>query len=94
MDLMSGIDNSVPHSARIFTYWLGGNRQAGESFMSTFPQIVDLARTGRHFLARVVRHLAGEAGIRQFLDIGSGLLLECPHTDYAPTTIIFSGESS
>jgi O-methyltransferase involved in polyketide biosynthesis len=79
MDLMSEIDNSVPHSARIFNYWLGGkdhypvDRQAGESFMSTFPQIVDLARTGRHFLARVVRYLAGEAGIRQFLDIGTGL---------------------
>lgn len=76
---MGGIDDSVPHSARIFNYWLGGkdhypvDREAGDKFVQTFPEIVDLARSGRHFLARVVRYLAGEAGIRQFLDIGTGL---------------------
>jgi hypothetical protein len=79
MDGIDGIDDSVPHSARIFNYWLGGkdhyptDREAGDRFVQTFPEIVDLARTGRHFLARVVRYLADEAGIRQFLDIGTGL---------------------
>jgi S-adenosyl methyltransferase len=73
------IDISVPHSARIFTYWLGGkdnfavDREAGDKFRETFPDIVNLARIGRQFLKRVVRYLAGEAGIRQFLDIGTGL---------------------
>ncbi len=73
------IDTTVPHSARIFTYWLGGkdfypvDREAGERFRAAFPEIVDLARIGRHFLGRVVRHLAEEAGVRQFLDIGTGL---------------------
>jgi hypothetical protein len=73
------IDTSVPHSARIFTYWLGGkdnfavDRAAGDTFRETFPDIVNLARVGRHFLSRVIRYLASEAGIRQFLDIGTGL---------------------
>ncbi len=73
------IDSSVPHSARIFNYWLGGkdnypaDQIAGDAFRSVFPAIVDLARSGRHFLARVTRYLAGEAGVRQFLDVGTGL---------------------
>jgi hypothetical protein len=73
------IDTSVPHSARIFTYWLGGkdnfavDRVAGDKFRETFPDIVNLALIGRQFLKRVIRYLAGEAGIRQFLDIGTGL---------------------
>jgi hypothetical protein len=73
------IDTSVPHSARIWTYWLGGkdnypvDREAGDRVRETFPAIVDLARIGRYFLGRVVRYLAGEAGVRQFLDIGTGL---------------------
>ena len=73
------IDTTVPHSARIFGYWLGGkdnyavDRAAGEQFREVFPEIVDLARIGRSFLGRVVRYLAAEAGIRQFLDIGAGL---------------------
>ncbi len=73
------IDSSVPHSARIWNYWLGGkdnyevDRRAGDRYQELFPQIVDAARAGRYFLARAVRYLAGEAGIRQFLDIGTGL---------------------
>jgi hypothetical protein len=73
------IDTTVPHSARIWNYWLGGkdnyavDRKAGEEFCQIFPGMVDVARAVRHFLARAVRHLAGEAGIRQFLDIGTGL---------------------
>ncbi|MCG5212055.1 SAM-dependent methyltransferase [Streptosporangium sp. KLBMP 9127] len=73
------IDTSVPHSARIWNYWLGGkdnyavDREAGDAYVRTFPGIVDVARHSRAFLARAVRHLAGEAGIRQFLDVGTGL---------------------
>jgi hypothetical protein len=73
------IDTSVPHSARIWNYWLGGkdnylvDREAGDKYRETYPQIVDVARAGRYFLARSVRFLAGEAGVRQFLDVGTGL---------------------
>ena len=74
-----GIDTSVPHSARIWNYWLGGkdnypvDRDAGDQFKAVFPEIVEVARSSREFLSRAVRWLAGEAGIRQFLDIGTGL---------------------
>jgi len=73
------IDTSVPHSARIWNYWLGGkdnypvDREAGDRYREAYPQIVDVARAGRYFLARAVRFLAGEAGVRQFLDVGTGL---------------------
>jgi hypothetical protein len=73
------IDTSVPHSARIWNYWLGGkdnypvDREAGDKYRETYPQIVDVARAGRYFLARSVRFLAAEAGVRQFLDVGTGL---------------------
>lgn len=72
-------DTNVPHSARIWNYWLGGtdnlpvDRVAGDQFSSIYPGIVDIARADRAFLGRVVRYLAGEAGVRQFLDVGSGL---------------------
>jgi hypothetical protein len=78
-DLMEGIDTSVPHSARIWNYWLGGkdnfavDRAAGDLYRKTFPKIVDIARAARAFQARAVRYLAGDEGIRQFLDIGTGL---------------------
>jgi hypothetical protein len=73
------IDTSVAHSARIWNYWLGGkdnyavDREIGDQFREVFPDIVDISRSSRAFLARAVRYLAGEAGIRQFLDIGTGL---------------------
>ncbi|GAA2431835.1 SAM-dependent methyltransferase [Streptomyces macrosporus] len=78
-DALSRIDTSVPHSARIWNYWLGGknhyevDRVAGDQYRETFPGIVDMARGSRGFLVRAVTHLAGEAGVRQFLDIGTGL---------------------
>jgi O-methyltransferase involved in polyketide biosynthesis len=73
------IDTSRPHSARIWNYWLGGkdnypiDREIGDEFLAIFPGQADVARHARAFLGRVVRYLAGEAGVRQFLDIGTGL---------------------
>jgi O-methyltransferase involved in polyketide biosynthesis len=73
------IDTSVPHSARIWNYWLGGkdnypvDRAAGDQTREVLPEIVEIARHSRAFLGRVVRYLTAEAGIRQFLDIGTGL---------------------
>jgi S-adenosyl methyltransferase len=73
------IDTSVPQTARIWNYWLGGkdnfpvDRAVGDQILEAFPAIVENARASRAFLARAVRYLAGEAGIRQFLDIGTGL---------------------
>jgi hypothetical protein len=73
------IDTTVPVSARIWNYWLGGkdyypvDREAGDQFAQFYPGIFEEARASRYFIARVVRYLAGEAGIRQFLDIGTGL---------------------
>ncbi|WP_432155272.1 SAM-dependent methyltransferase [Streptomyces sp. bgisy153] len=73
------IDTSKPHSARFWNYFVGGkdnyevDREIGDQIKEIFPGLVDVAVTSRDFLGRVVRHLAGEAGIRQFLDIGTGL---------------------
>ena len=73
------VDTTVAHSPRIWNYWLGGkdnyevDRQVGDDFVKIFPPIVDIARSSRAFLKRAVEHLAGEVGIRQFLDIGTGL---------------------
>src|ERR1700759_1363360 len=63
----------------VYDYWLGGkdnfaaDRQAAEAAMEIFPYTVQSARACRRYLARVVRYLAAEAGIRQFLDLGTGL---------------------
>lgn len=73
------IDTTVSHSARIWDYWLGGkenypvDRELGDQISEVLPDIVAQARADRLFLGRVVRFLAEEAGIRQFLDIGTGL---------------------
>jgi S-adenosyl methyltransferase len=73
------LDTSVAHIARVYDYWLGGkdnftaDRVAGEATMAVYPGIRLSARANRAFLARAVRHLAGTEGIRQFLDIGTGL---------------------
>jgi O-methyltransferase involved in polyketide biosynthesis len=75
----TGIDTTVPHSARIWNYWLGGkdnfavDRAAGDEYIKVFPGIVDLARATRAYLGRSVTYLAGEQRIRQFLDVGTGL---------------------
>jgi hypothetical protein len=75
----AGLDETTPHSARIWNYWLGGkdnfavDRQVGEQVRKMLPSIVEQARADRAFLGRAVAHLAGEAGIRQFLDVGTGL---------------------
>jgi hypothetical protein len=69
----------VPHAARIWNYWMGGtdnfaaDRAAGDAVAQVYPEIVLMAQHSRRFLIRVVRHLASEAGVRQFLDIGTGL---------------------
>jgi S-adenosyl methyltransferase len=73
------IDTSVPHSARIWNYWLGGkdnypvDRMAGDQVMQMFPDMTRIARLQRSFLNRAIHYLVGEAGVRQFLDIGTGL---------------------
>jgi DNA polymerase III psi subunit len=72
-------DTSVAHVARVYNYWLGGkdnfaaDRAAAQQAMAAFPDIVHSARANRAFLRRVVTYLAGTAGIRQFLDIGTGI---------------------
>jgi hypothetical protein len=78
-EIRARIDTSKPHSARFWNYFVGGkdnyevDREIGDQIKAIFPGLVDVARTSRNFLGRAVRHLAGEQGIRQFLDIGTGL---------------------
>lgn len=73
------INSSVPHSARIWNYWLGGkdcyeiDRQVGDQIAEANPAILEIAREQRAFLVRAVEYLVAEAGIRQFLDVGTGL---------------------
>ncbi|NJP92978.1 SAM-dependent methyltransferase [Nonomuraea sp. FMUSA5-5] len=79
MDGEPRIDRTRPHSARVWNYLLGGtdnfpvDRQAGDELLRTFPEFAQVARLQRDFLRRVVGYLVTEAGIRQFLDLGSGL---------------------
>jgi S-adenosyl methyltransferase len=78
-ELPPEIDTSKPHSARIYDYYLGGknhfaaDREVAEESLASIPSGRIGAREQRAFLGRAVRYLAGEAGIRQFLDIGTGL---------------------
>lgn len=73
------IDTTVAHSARVWNYWLGGkdhyaaDRELGDQILEVMPDLVESARADRAFLGRAVRYLVTEAGIRQFLDIGTGL---------------------
>src|SRR5580704_4793128 len=76
---LDGLDTGVAHISRIQNYWRGGtdyfpaDRVAAEEAMAAYPDLVSSVRANQAFLARSVRYLAGEAGIRQFLDIGTGL---------------------
>jgi trans-aconitate methyltransferase len=73
------IDTSVTHIARVQDYWLGGrdnfaaDRHAGDETVAAFPGLVASVRSTRAFLTRTVRYLTAEEGIRQFLDIGTGI---------------------
>ncbi|MGA9309130.1 MAG: SAM-dependent methyltransferase [Pseudonocardiaceae bacterium] len=75
----SEIDTTRAHTARIWNYWLGGRDnypidcEVGDQIRQFHPDIGNYARADRLFLGRAVQYLAGEAGIRQFLDIGTGL---------------------
>jgi S-adenosyl methyltransferase len=76
---MTHLDSGVPHAARMWNYWMGGtdnfpvDRATGDAVAQVYPEIALMARHSRQFLIRVVRHLARDAGIGQFLDIGTGL---------------------
>lgn len=73
------LDISVAHPARVYDYWLGGkdnfaaDREAAEQVIAANPNVLPGVRANRAFLGRAVQYLAGEAGARQFLDIGPGL---------------------
>ncbi|MGC5036208.1 SAM-dependent methyltransferase [Streptomyces sp. DT190] len=73
------LNTGVAHNARVWNYWIGGkdnyevDQQVGEHVAGMFPIIRDIARADRDFLGRAVSFLAGERGVRQFLDIGTGL---------------------
>jgi hypothetical protein len=77
--LSSQLDVDTPHGARIWNYWMGGkdnfaaDRSAGDAVAEVYPDIVTMAVQSRRFLIRAVRYLAADAGIGQFLDIGTGL---------------------
>jgi hypothetical protein len=74
-----GLDTSVPLTARIWNYLLGGtdnfavDRAVGDQILAGQPALAENARLSRAFLVRAVQYLAGEAGVRQFLDVGTGL---------------------
>jgi hypothetical protein len=76
---LPGIDTTVAHPARVYNYLLGGkdnfaaDRRAAEHFVAGGAKIMVGVRSNRAFLGRAVRFLAAEAGVRQFLDIGTGL---------------------
>ncbi|GHC78559.1 hypothetical protein GCM10007079_15950 [Nocardiopsis terrae] len=73
------VDTTTAHSARVWNYWLGGkdnypaDHEVGDYVLQAYPEMVEAARADRQFLIRAVTHLAAQEGIRQFLDIGTGL---------------------
>jgi SAM-dependent methyltransferase len=75
----AGIDTSTAHPARVYDYWLGGkdnfaaDREAAQLALQAYPQLAEAVKSNRAFLARAVRYLTGEPGVRQFLDIGTGI---------------------
>jgi hypothetical protein len=78
-DLPPSVDTTKPHSARVWNYFLGGkdyypvDSEFAEQVYKSYPEIIEVARAARAFLGRAVRYLTAEAGIRQFLDVGTGL---------------------
>ncbi|WP_327674788.1 SAM-dependent methyltransferase [Kitasatospora sp. NBC_00458] len=74
-----GVDTSAPHSARVYDYWLGGktnfppDRAMGQAIEQAVPSVKAMAKENRAFQGRAVRHLAEQQGIRQFLDLGTGI---------------------
>jgi len=76
---LSGFDSTVPSPARMWNYWVGGkdhfaaDREAGEKILAAMPSLPAIARSVRRFLAEIVETLAVDHGVRQFLDIGTGL---------------------
>jgi hypothetical protein len=78
-DLADHLQPDVPHAARMWNYWMRGkdnfaaDRAAGDAVAQVYPEIVLMAQLSRRFLIRVVRYLTAEPGIRQFLDVGTGL---------------------
>ena len=78
-DLSSDINTNVAHSARVYDYWLGGkdnfpaDRELAELMIQAIPDMRAMAAANRAFLSRAVRYLVGEAGVRQFLDLGTGI---------------------
>jgi S-adenosyl methyltransferase len=77
--LTDALDTGTAHVARVYDYWLGGkdnfeaDRRYGDDLEKRVPSIRTTAQMNRLFLGRAVRYLTAEAGIRQFLDIGTGL---------------------
>jgi S-adenosyl methyltransferase len=75
----NGVDITRPNVARIYDYLLGGkdnftvDRVAARQLLEASPDIAGIARDNRSFIGRAVRYLAGEAGVRQFIDLGGGL---------------------
>jgi len=73
------LDTNTAHPARVYDYWLGGkdnfavDREAAMQAIDAFPGVIEGVRANRAFLGRAVRYLATDGGIRQFLDIGTGL---------------------
>ena len=88
-DLMARVDTSVPVSARIWNYWMGGSdyypvdKAAGDAYATLSPGVFDLASSARAFLVRAVRYTAADLGVRQFLDCGSGLPSHSPTHEVA-----------
>ncbi|WP_327584102.1 SAM-dependent methyltransferase [Nonomuraea sp. NBC_00507] len=78
MSAPNGINPNIPHSARVYDYWLGGkdnfeaDRRVAEATMAAVPGVRESARNNRAFLGRAVRHLT-QLGVRQFLDLGTGI---------------------
>ena len=78
-DDVARLDTGTAHIARVYDYWLGGkdnfaaDRAAGDEALEAFPGLISSVRANRAFLARTVRYLTGQLGIRQFLDIGTGI---------------------